>query len=113
MERVTFLLEATGEQLSCMLNPNTVVVRRSAGVRTPSRTHGHVGAYTALSKEKLVLTERRGLDWYRSSEGARRGFCRICGASLFFGNSGLRFRPLFFHEVLLLDLGFLFLLLQH
>ena len=30
-----------------------------------------------------MLTEDRGLKWYRSSEVARRGFCRDCGASRF------------------------------
>lgn len=30
------------------------------------------------------LTEDRGLAWYQSSDWARRGFCRECGASLFY-----------------------------
>ena len=30
-----------------------------------------------------MLTEDRGLKWYRSSDYARRGFCGECGASLF------------------------------
>ncbi|MFQ5774981.1 MAG: GFA family protein [Kiloniellaceae bacterium] len=47
------------------------------------RTHGNVAAYTRLGREDLVLTEDRGLKWYRSSDRARRGFCRECGASLF------------------------------
>jgi hypothetical protein len=47
------------------------------------RTHGHVGAYTAVPKSALTLTESRGLKWYRSSEIARRGFCGECGASVF------------------------------
>jgi len=32
MERVTFLIEDSGEQLSCMLNPERVVLRRSSGL---------------------------------------------------------------------------------
>ncbi len=47
------------------------------------RTHGNVAAYTSAARADLVLTEDRGLKWYRSSEVAQRGFCRDCGASLF------------------------------
>ncbi len=47
------------------------------------RTHGHVAAYTAAPRERLVVTEDRGLKWYRSSPAARRGFCGECGSSLF------------------------------
>ena len=47
------------------------------------RWHGHVGAYTNVARKDLILTEQRGLAWYRASQIARRGFCRECGASLF------------------------------
>src|SRR3546814_13786187 len=47
------------------------------------RTHGHVAAYSATELPNLQLTESRGLKWYRSSEGVRRGFCQECGASQF------------------------------
>ncbi|HEY5598606.1 MAG TPA: GFA family protein [Kiloniellales bacterium] len=47
------------------------------------RTHGHTAAYSRARRVDLVMTETRGLTWYRSSETARRGFCRECGASLF------------------------------
>ena len=33
MERVAFIVERTGERIDCLLNPDTVVVRRSAGLR--------------------------------------------------------------------------------
>ncbi len=33
MERVAFLVEETGERIACLLNPESVVVRRQAGVR--------------------------------------------------------------------------------
>ncbi len=52
------------------------------------RTHGNVAAYTSVARADLVLTEDRGLKWYRSSEVARRGFCRNCGASLFWERLG-------------------------
>jgi hypothetical protein len=47
------------------------------------RTSGHFVAATATRQEDLVLTESRGLRWYPSSAKARRGFCAICGSSLF------------------------------
>ena len=47
------------------------------------KIHGHVGAYTAAPKKALRLIEARGLQWYRSSDAARRGFCGECGAKLF------------------------------
>ena len=47
------------------------------------RTHGGFGAYTAAENDHLVIDEDRGLGWYASSDKAKRGFCRECGASLF------------------------------
>ncbi len=47
------------------------------------RTSGHFAAFTATRPGDLVLTESEGLRWYRSSATARRGFCGICGSSLF------------------------------
>jgi hypothetical protein len=47
------------------------------------RTHGHIGAYSAVPKRSLELTEDRGLKWYESSRQARRGFCGTCGGTLF------------------------------
>ena len=50
------------------------------------RWHGHVGAYTAVSSADLVLVEAAALQWFQSpcsDAGARRGFCRLCGSSLF------------------------------
>lgn len=47
------------------------------------RTHGHFAAYAAVRADRLTLTEAKGLTWYESSDRAARGFCRVCGASLF------------------------------
>ena len=47
------------------------------------RTHGHVAAYTAAKREDVTMVSDRGLAWYRSSDRARRGFCRDCGSRLF------------------------------
>lgn len=52
------------------------------------RWHGHVGAYAAVEREDLALVEQRGLKWYASSPGVRRGFCAECGSSLFFDEEG-------------------------
>jgi hypothetical protein len=52
------------------------------------RFHGHAGPYTAVAREGFHLIAERGLSWYRSSEIARRGFCGICGSSLFWERLG-------------------------
>ena len=51
------------------------------------RTHGHVGAYTEAPLSALTLTAERGLRWY-VADGRERGFCRECGASLLWRQSG-------------------------
>jgi hypothetical protein len=52
------------------------------------RTHGHVAAYTAVSRDALEMTDATGLRWYVSSDKARRGFCGTCGSSLFWDPTG-------------------------
>ena len=52
------------------------------------RLHGAFGAYTQCANADLAVTEERGLAWYQSSATARRGFCRDCGASLFWQPAG-------------------------
>jgi len=47
------------------------------------RTHGGPASYAAAKKADLKLTEERGLAWYESTPGARRGFCKVCGGRLF------------------------------
>jgi len=47
------------------------------------KAHGHIGAYTAARRDALAFVETRGLQWYRSSADARRGFCGECGSTLF------------------------------
>jgi hypothetical protein len=51
------------------------------------RTHGHFAAYTSCARKDLELVEERGLGWY-DSDGRRRGFCRECGASVFWEREG-------------------------
>ena len=47
------------------------------------KSHGNFAAYTRVPLAGFTLTAQDGLKWYRSSETARRGFCRHCGSSLF------------------------------
>ena len=47
------------------------------------RTSGHFAAFTATRPEDLILIEAKRLRWYQSSARARRGFCEVCGSSLF------------------------------
>jgi hypothetical protein len=55
VERVCFLIESTGERLVCLLNPESVVVRRSAGLR-PRRTAGGLVTGSRLSDDPLLAT---------------------------------------------------------
>src|SRR5262245_7435591 len=55
MERVAFLIERTGERLGCLLNPETLVVRRSAGVR-PRRSRGGLLTGAGLRDDPLLYT---------------------------------------------------------
>ncbi len=55
MERVAFLLEETGERLSCLLNPNSVVLRRQAGVR-PRRSVNGILTGGGLADDQLLYT---------------------------------------------------------
>jgi len=47
------------------------------------RTSGHYVAATACDADDLAISNDAGLQWYRSSDIAERGFCKECGASLF------------------------------
>ena len=48
------------------------------------KTHGHYAAYTNVQEQNVRFSKKRTLKWFRSSKRAKRGFCRKCGASLFF-----------------------------
>lgn len=52
------------------------------------RWHGAPGPYVSVRRAALRFRNERGLAWYRSSERARRGFCRDCGSSLFWEEVG-------------------------
>jgi hypothetical protein len=48
------------------------------------RWSGHVGVSVEVPRSRVTIDGEEHLGWYHSSEKARRGFCRICGTSLFF-----------------------------
>lgn len=52
------------------------------------KTTGHFMAATAAKHANFRLTRSDGLAWYQSSPTARRGFCRICGSTLFWQGDG-------------------------
>ncbi|AWF80270.1 aldehyde-activating protein [Microbulbifer sp. A4B17] len=47
------------------------------------KLHGNFGPHTKARKVNIKITKDDGLAWYKTSEIARRGFCRQCGSSLF------------------------------
>lgn len=47
------------------------------------RLHGVFGAHSKAKKANIRIIEDGGLTWYATSNKARRGFCRECGAHLF------------------------------
>lgn len=52
------------------------------------RTTGHFGAFTACAREGLNIHRTDALRWYESSVSARRGFCVMCGSTLFWDAKG-------------------------
>jgi len=56
-------------------------------VQCRKQTGSYMSA-TAVKDKYLKLIEARGLKWYQSSEGARRGFCQECGSTLFWKGDG-------------------------
>jgi Contractile injection system tube protein len=55
MDRVVFIAEDTGERITCLLNPESVVVRRSAAVRRVGAASGVVTG-ADLTDDPLVVT---------------------------------------------------------
>lgn len=47
------------------------------------RQSGHFIAATQIDRNGLTVTGEEALTWYAASDHARRGFCRRCGAHLF------------------------------
>lgn len=55
MERVAFLIEETNERLGCLLNPETLVLRRTAGVRPRQSASGQITG-AGLADDPLLYT---------------------------------------------------------
>ena len=51
------------------------------------RMSGHYAAATAAARADLEIEDESMLVWYESSPGIRRGFCAICGSSLFWDDA--------------------------
>lgn len=55
MERIAFLVEHTGVRLSCLLNPESLVIRRTAGIRPRARAAGQLTRVDVRHQE-LIYT---------------------------------------------------------
>jgi hypothetical protein len=55
MERVAFLIEHSGERIGCLLNPDSIVRRRAAGLR-PRRSVSGLLTGRGLSDDQLIYT---------------------------------------------------------
>lgn len=55
MERVAFLIERSGERIGCLLNPESVIRRRVAGLR-PRRSVGGLLTGKGLADDQLLYT---------------------------------------------------------
>jgi hypothetical protein len=53
------------------------------------KTSGHHVAATSVKRENFKLLEERGLKWFSSTVGIRRGFCQQCGGNLFWDKAEL------------------------
>jgi len=53
------------------------------------KTSGHYWAATQVPKVNLNLINATSLSWYDSSDKARRGFCSVCGSSMFYERKGI------------------------
>ncbi len=52
------------------------------------RWGGNFAAFSACAPARLTFERADGLAWFASSGRARRGFCRRCGANLFWEPAG-------------------------
>jgi hypothetical protein len=47
------------------------------------KSSGHFWAATSAPMDRIHLDRTDSLTWFQSSDTARRGFCAVCGSSLF------------------------------
>lgn len=63
-------------------NPRDTI--RACHCKQCRRMTGHYIATTHAEYDDVTFHETEGLEWYTSSEWAKRGFCKFCGSSLFY-----------------------------
>jgi hypothetical protein len=61
---------------------------RACHCKSCRRQSGHFIAATQIERAGLAVEGEEALTWYAASDRARRGFCRICGAHLFWEPAG-------------------------
>jgi len=52
------------------------------------KTHGNYASYTNILESEVQFLSTKTLKWFFSSKKAKRGFCSVCGASIFFKHLG-------------------------
>lgn len=52
------------------------------------KVSGHYWASTDVPRGSVKISGEDQLDWYRSSEKVKRGFCKSCGSPLFWDAAG-------------------------
>ena len=65
---------------------------------------GHFFASTNVPRKALVITGEESVSWYQSSAKVRRGFCSVCGSSLFWDPPAMDWIAIAFTAVLVLYL---------
>jgi len=48
------------------------------------KTHGNYASYTECLEKNIIFIKKKSLKWFKSSNFAKRGFCNVCGASMFY-----------------------------
>ncbi|MCA2405781.1 GFA family protein [Rhizobium leguminosarum bv. viciae 248] len=74
---------------SCLCGAVTFEIE--GDLRAPDACHcskcrkqsGHFFASTDVPRRQITIRGGEGVTWYQSSEKVRRGFCAVCGSSLF------------------------------
>ena len=74
---------------SCLCG--AIQIRISVALSQPNACHctacrkqtGHYGASVDVPRSAVRITGEEHVMWYQSSKKVRRGFCRICGSTLF------------------------------
>ena len=48
------------------------------------KTHGNYASYTSCEDNQITYVSKKTLKWFKSSKIAKRGFCSMCWASVFY-----------------------------